>query len=139
MSVATYLGFDVGVKKTGIAIANSITKNAKGIMVVKHHKNGQTNWTDIDKIITQYQPKLFIVGLALQDTKMQEISYISKSFARKLTAKYKIDVVLVDEHLSSNEAKTRLKWNIKHKNADKCAIDKVAAEIILQTWLNEYS
>ena len=44
MSVKTYLGFDVGTKRTGVAIANSLTSQASGIEVVTHHKNGSTNW-----------------------------------------------------------------------------------------------
>ncbi len=37
--IKTYLGFDVGTKRTGIAIANSLTNQAIGIDVVTHHKN----------------------------------------------------------------------------------------------------
>ncbi len=136
MDIETYIGFDVGKKRTGVAIANSITKVANGIGVVKHYKDGSTNWDDIDKIIKRYNPQLFIVGLALHNGNMQEISYISKSFAKKLTLKYHTKVLFIDENLSSKEAKTRLKWSINHKNANKGEIDKLSAEIILQTWLN---
>ncbi len=134
--IQTYIGFDVGTKKTGVAIANSITKVASGIGVVKHYKDGSTNWDAIDEFIKQYDPQLFIVGLALHNGKMQKISYISKAFAKKLTLRYQKEVLFIDENLSSNEAKTRLKWSINHKNANKEEIDKLSAEIILQTWLN---
>ena len=39
----------------------------------------------------------------------------------------------MDEHLSSSEAKNQLKWHYAHKNADRGAVDKKSAELILQT------
>ena len=45
MTIKTYLGFDVGTKRTGIAIANSLTSHAIGIETVIHHKDGSTNWS----------------------------------------------------------------------------------------------
>ena len=65
------------------------------------------------------------------------MTYIAKSFCRKLEKRFSIDVVFVDEFLSSSEAKNQLKWNHAHKNADRGVVDKKSAELILQTWLNE--
>ena len=138
MTIKTYLGFDVGTKRTGIAIANSLTAQANGIATVIHNKDGSTNWIQLEEIIKQHKPYQFIVGLPLdQDNKGQEMTYIAKSFGRKLEKRFSIDVVFVDEHLSSSEAKNQLKWHYAHKNADRGAVDKKSAELILQTWLNE--
>ena len=41
MIIKTYLGFDVGTKRTGIAIANSLTAQANGIATVIHNKEVQ--------------------------------------------------------------------------------------------------
>jgi putative Holliday junction resolvase len=46
-------------------------------------------------------------------------------------------VTLVDEYLSSIDAKKNLKYNHFHKNANRGEVDKASAQIILQTWLNE--
>lgn len=136
MKIETYLSFDVGTKRTGVAIANSLTLQANGIEVVSHHKNGSTNWDKFDKIIKQHAISLFIVGVAYdQDGKEQEMTFIAKSFARKLTARYNIEVALVDEYLSSNEAKKQLKYNHHHENAKRGEVDKRSAALILQTWL----
>ena len=54
MSITTYLGFDVGTKRTGVAIANSLTLQASGIEVVTHHKDGSTNWEGFDAIISTH-------------------------------------------------------------------------------------
>ena len=138
MTIKTYLGFDVGTKRTGIAIANSLTAQANGIATVIHNKDGSTNWIHLEEIIKQHSPNKFIVGLPLdQENKEQEMTFITKSFGRKLEKRFSIDVIFVDEHLSSSEAKNQLKWHYAHKNADRGEVDKKSAELILQTWLNE--
>ena len=138
MTIKTYLGFDVGTKRTGIAIANSLTAQANGIATVIHNKDGSTNWIQLEEIIKQHSPNKFIVGLPLdKENKEQEMTFIAKSFGRKLEKRFSIDVVFVDEFLSSSEAKNQLKWYHAHKNADRGVVDKKSAELILQTWLNE--
>ena len=138
MTVKTYLGFDVGTKRTGVAIANSITVLANGIDTVVHHKDGTTNWSHFEKIISQHSPSAFIVGLPLdKENKEQEMTFIAKSFGRKLAQRFDVEVFFIDEHLSSSEAKKELKWHYAHKNADRGEVDKRSAELILQTWLNE--
>ena len=138
MTIKTYLGFDVGTKRTSIAIANSLTAQANGIATVIHNKDGSTNWIHLEEIIKQHSPNKFIVGLPFdQENKEQEMTFIAKSFGRKLEKRFSIDGVFVDEHLSSSEAKNQLKWHYAHKNAYRGAVDKKSAELILQTWLNE--
>jgi putative Holliday junction resolvase len=138
MTIKTYLGFDVGTKRTGVAIANSLTSQANGIDTVIHNKDGSTNWKDLKHLISQHNPDAFIVGLPLdKDNKEQEMTFIAKSFARKLEERFNISVFFIDEYLSSSEAKNQLKWHYAHKNADRGDVDKRSAELILQTWLNE--
>ncbi len=138
MGINTYLGFDVGTKRTGVAIANSLTRQASGIEVVTHHNNGSTNWKAFDHIINAHSIDLFIVGLPLdKDETDQEMSFIAKSFGRKLAKKYGIEVVFVNEYLSSSQAKKNLKYSHHHKNANRGEVDKQSAQLILQTWIHE--
>ena len=132
MTVKTYLGFDVGTKRTGIAIANSLTSHANGIETVTHNKDGSTNWTQLEAVIKQHNPDAFIVGLPLdEENKEQEMTFIAKSFGTKLKMRFSIDVFFIDEYLSSSEAKNQLKWHYAHKNADRADVDKRSAELIL--------
>ena len=138
MTIKTYLGFDVGTKRTGVAIANSLTSHANGIETVLHNKDGSTNWSQLEAIIQKHSPDAFIVGLPLdEENKEQEMTFIAKSFGRKLKKRFSIEVFFIDEYLSSSEAKNQLKWHYAHKNADRADVDKRSAELILQTWLNE--
>ena len=138
MTIKTYLGFDVGTKRTGIAIANSLTSHASGIETILHNKDGSTNWAKLEKAINKHQPDKFIVGVPLdKDNKEQEMTFIARSFGRKLEKRFDKEVIFIDEYLSSSEAKKQLKWHYAHKNADRGDVDKRSAKLILQTWLNE--
>ncbi len=138
MSVKTYLGFDVGTKRTGVAIANSLTNKASAIETIRHHKDGSTNWQQIDQIINKHPTDIIVVGVPYdENNKEQEMIYIARSFGRKITDRFDIEVVFVDEYLSSSEAKNQLKWHYSHKNADRSEVDMRSAQLILQTWLNE--
>ena len=57
MTIKTYLGFDVGTKRTGVAIANSLTAQANGIDTVIHNKDGSTNWKGLENLISQHNPR----------------------------------------------------------------------------------
>ena len=134
MIIKTYLCFDVCTKRTGIAIANSLTAQANVIATVIHNKDGSTNWIQLEEIIKQHKPNQFIVGLPLdQENKEQEMTFIAKSFGRKLEKRFSIGVVFVDEHLSSSEAKNQLKWHYANKNADRGTVAVSYTHLTLPT------
>ncbi len=138
MNIKTYLGFDVGTKRTGIAISNNITHIANGISVVKNNKDGSTNFQKFNKIINAHDVDLFIVGLPFDaNNKEQEMTFIARSFGYKLADRYNIETVFIDEYLSSYDAKKQLKYNHYHPNAKREDIDKFSAALILQTWLDD--
>jgi putative Holliday junction resolvase len=138
VNIETYLGFDVGTKRTGVAIANSLTQTANGIGVVKNNKDGSTNFVDFDEIVNAHNVSKFIIGLPFdKDGKAQEMTFIAKSFGRKITNRYNIEAVFIDEYLSSFDAKKQLKYNYCHPNAKRSDVDKQSSQLILQTWINE--
>ncbi len=138
MKIETYLGFDVGSKRTGVAIANNLVAQASGIGVVTHHKNGATNWGEFDQIINTHKISRFVVGLPLdKNGGEQKMSLIARSFAKKLEKRYQTKVEMIDEYLSSFDARSQLKYNPYHPNAKRSEVDRRSAQLILQTWLNE--
>ncbi len=138
VNIDTYLGFDVGTKRTGVAIANSLTNTANGIQVVTNNKDGSIDFEQYDKIVKAHNVRLFVVGLPLgKDGEKQEMSFIAQSFGRKLTDRYSVETVFIDEHLSSFEAKKQLKYCHYHPNAKRGEVDKRSAALILQTWIEE--
>ena len=74
------------------------------------------------------------------DGTASELSERTHRFARRLQGRYNIDVQMVDERLTSREAKSMLQEEQrsgarKGKMSDLTKIDHLAAALILQTWL----
>ena len=57
----TVMAFDFGIKNIGIAIGQEITKTASTFYSLKALK-GEPDWDELDKIVAEWKPNLFIVG-----------------------------------------------------------------------------
>ncbi len=125
------LGFDFGSQKIGIASGQSLTATASPLSIIKA-KNGIPNWDELGQLLTQWQPALIVVGLPLNmDGSESELSKRASKFARRLAAKSDCAVALMDERLSSREAR-----DIGGKDKD---IDDIAAVLILESWFRANS
>ena len=143
----TILGFDYGTKRIGIAIAQEVTSTVSPLVTVNAVKQ-KPDWTAIEKLITEWQPDLLVVGLPLHmDGSEQETTQLAKKFANQLNGRFNLPVELVDERLTSEEAEmyledTRQKGKKKKSGSsalfqDKAQIDMIAAQLILQSWLSQ--
>ncbi|MFT7686315.1 MAG: putative Holliday junction resolvase [Candidatus Azotimanducaceae bacterium] len=123
------MSFDYGTKKMGVAIGQTVTASANPLKKISA-KDGIPNWNDIDKLVKEWQPDLFVVGLPLNmDGSESEISIRAKKFARRLTGRFNIPHKTVDERLSSFEAKLYA--------GESDDIDSIAASLILGTYFRE--
>ncbi|MAH73354.1 MAG: Holliday junction resolvase RuvX [Cellvibrionales bacterium TMED49] len=126
-SYQALIGFDFGLKRIGVATANTTTRIATPLTIL-HAQNGVPNWTDISLIIDEWSPDLFVIGLPLNmDDSDGRLCSRAKKFARRVSARFNKRAVMVDERLSSHEA-TKIRPSGK--------IDDLAATFILETWLN---
>lgn len=124
------LGFDFGMKYIGVATGQEVTKTATPLKTIKA-KDGIPNWNEVASLIEDWAPQALIVGNPLNmDDTSQHITLCAKKFANRLQHKYKLPVHLVDERLTTWEAKQRLTaGKIAEFNAE-------AAAIITEQWLN---
>ena len=131
----TVLAFDFGLKQIGIAFGQTITKQSTGIKIIKA-KNGIPNWDEIKTIVEEWNPKTLIVGLPVNmDNSESEMSSLARTFAKDLKDRIHNSVKLMDERLSSREAKNKVKEFSKNFNTTKA--DHIAAAFILQSYLND--
>ena len=122
------MGFDFGTSKIGIAVGQKITASASPISVVKA-KDGKPNWSQLDKVIGEWQPRLFVVGLPLNmDDSENVMTKAAVRFAKRLNGRYGIPFEMVDERLSTFEAKQDTLEDI----------DATSASLILETWLSNF-
>lgn len=125
----TWLAFDYGMHRIGVAIANSITDDARPLTII-HGKSRAQHLEQVQQLITTWQPKELIVGLPLlTDGQEQPLTAQARRFARQLEGRFGLPVHLVNEWGTTRAAKKL----VDAKDDD----DHVAAAIILQRWLDE--
>ncbi len=136
MSQRTLLGFDFGTKRIGVAIGQELTCTARALVTL-NNINGAPDWKAIRRLIEQWQPAALVVGLPLNlDGSDHEITRLARRFGNRLTGRYNLPVYTMDERLSSSEAEAQLAEQGRYEKAD---IDKLAAQLILQGWLEHHS
>ena len=132
------LGFDYGRRAIGVALGNRLTGTARALAVLRNGEGGP-EWNDCDALVKAWQPETLVVGLPLTlDGGEQAASRGARAFAEALTQRYGIAVAFADERSTSQEAARRFAARraaglAKRKHAE--AIDAVAAEVILESWL----
>ncbi|MGB7194519.1 MAG: Holliday junction resolvase RuvX [Collimonas pratensis] len=125
----TVLGFDFGLKRIGVAVGNTVLKQAQPLQVISAATN-DGKFADIALLIKEWQPVLCVVGLPLHpDGAEHEMSVRCQRFANQLHGRYAVATVLVDERYSSAV--------IKQQRGE--VIDDQAAAIILQQYFDDLS
>ena len=131
--VTKLLGFDFGLRKIGVAVGQTLTRTANPVTTLLARR-GKPDWAAIDELVLAWTPDALVVGLPLNmDGTEAEPAFAAKKFSRQLGQRHKLPVFLVDERLTSLEAKRELPLK-----ADALDVDALAAKIILETWLSEY-
>lgn len=119
------LGFDFGEHRTGIAIANTVTRQARPLTTIEA-QTGAARWSAVQRLVDEWHPARFVVGIPHHpDGAPHEMTARCERFARQLEGRYGRPVARVDERYSSAVA---------GRVAD---VDAEAAAVILQQWLNE--
>jgi putative Holliday junction resolvase len=134
----TYLGFDFGSKKIGVAVGQLMTVTASPLQTIKSI-NQTPNWEIISQLIKQWQPVGFVVGVSKQDDGSDNIiTPRMRKFCRQLEGRFGKPAYSQDERLSTFEAK-QLLFDELHLSASKLweVQDQLAAQLILQSWLSD--
>ncbi|MGB4497127.1 MAG: Holliday junction resolvase RuvX [Methylococcaceae bacterium] len=134
----TFLGFDFGTKKIGVAVGQLTTKTANSLETLRS-PNQTPNWQAIEKLIKEWQPAGFVVGISRQfDGTDNPVTPKMLKFCNQLNGRFNLPVHQQDESLSTFEAKQML-FDDVHVNATKlwAVQDELAAQLILQSWLNQ--
>jgi len=136
--VITVMGFDYGARRIGIAVGNAITNSARAVDVLINGERGP-DWHRLGTLLREWHPDALLVGLPLKlDDSEQHNSRAARAFATELEQRYGLPVRLVDERHSSQEAAQRFaarRAGGAARRKDAAALDAVAAEIIVERWL----
>lgn len=131
----TLLGFDFGLRRIGVAVGQRVTGTATALTTLAA-RDGQPDWAQIARLLETWHPDALVVGLPLQlDGTDSEVTRAAQRFARRLEGRFHLPVFLHDERLSSHTAEQWL-WEHAGKLPAAGAADRVAAQVILQDWLD---
>ena len=131
------LAIDFGLRNMGVAVGNTLSRTAQPLAII-NARDGVPDWDALAKFIEEWQPQRVVVGHPLNmDGTESDISKRVMKFARQIEGRYQRIVTLVDERLSSREAKAAALASGHNGDFAAKPIDDEAAAIILSTWLNE--
>jgi len=133
------VAFDFGLKHIGMAVGQEITNTAQTFYSLKA-ESGEPNWDELDIIVRDWQPKLFVVGNPINmDGSDSDMKEKSDKFSNLIRQRYNIPVELMDERLSTREARERMKSDSGHFVDASADTHQISAQIILESWFREKS
>ncbi|UBX47779.1 Holliday junction resolvase RuvX [Providencia alcalifaciens] len=137
MSARTLLAFDFGTKSIGVAVGQGITGTARALASLKA-SDGRPDWSQIEKLLKEWQPQLVIVGLPLNmDGTEQLVTSQARNFANRIHGRFGVQVKLHDERLSTVEAKAGLFEQGGYRALSKGKVDSASAVVILESWFEQ--
>ncbi len=102
-NIATFIAFDYGEKRTGVAVGNRLlgTAQAQGSI----HAQGDARFVQIEKRLKEWQPDAIVIGVPFHpDGAAHENTARAKKFGRQLQGRFGLPVYEVDERYSTTEA-----------------------------------
>jgi putative Holliday junction resolvase len=123
----TVLGFDFGLKRIGVAVGNTLLRQAQPLKIIDAATN-DAKFAEIAVLIEAWAPKRCVVGLPLHpDGAEHEMTVRCRRFANQLHGRYGVEAILVDERYSSAVL-------ARHRGE---RIDAEAAALILQQYFDD--
>jgi putative Holliday junction resolvase len=100
----SFLAFDFGAKRTGVASGNTVTRCATPLSTIATEKADE-RFAAIEKFIRDYQPDALVVGVPRHpDGAPHDNTRRAQRFARQLHGRFRLPVHEVDERYTSTEA-----------------------------------
>lgn len=133
------LGLDVGSRRIGIAVSDPLGITAQGLETLQR-KNKHYDFQHLQRLIREYEVKEIVVGLPLRMSGAEGAqSEKMRVFADDLRKKFGLPVHLWDERLTSAEANRFLRETELSIEKRGKAVDRMAAVLILQSWMEQKS
>jgi len=132
----TFLAFDFGTTRIGVAVGQEMLGTATALAPVPA-RDGIPNKEVLKKLIDEWQPDVFIVGLPINmDGTESEMSRRARKFGNRLYGQYGKPWFGVDERGTTKQAKSIAK-DLGHKGSYKeNPVDGIAAQLILEAWFD---
>ena len=122
----SYLAFDYGTRRVGVACGNSLLGQARPLKTIA--AEGSARFVAVQALIREWQPDALVVGVPFHpDGAPHDTTARARRFARQLHGRFGLPVHEVDERYTSTEALA----------AGASDVDATAAALILDQYLRE--
>lgn len=128
------LGFDFGTTRIGVAAGQSLTGTASPLQPIAA-RDGIPDWNILDKLVNEWQPSALVIGIPLNmDGTISDMARRARKFANRLHERSKVPCFLIDERLTTREAKQISLSRGGSTNFKENSVDGIAAQLILEDW-----
>jgi len=132
----TVLAFDFGLRQIGAAVGNSLLGSTRSLAIVRA-KDGVPDWAAVQRLVEEWDPDLLLVGDPLNmDGSAGDLCQRARKFGRQLHGRLGLPVTMVDERLTSFEAKQISREQGHRGDYKRRPVDSLAAELLLRSWLD---
>jgi putative Holliday junction resolvase len=122
----TFLAFDYGTRRIGVATGNALTRSATPLTTLS--QQGDARFDAIGKLVSEWRPDALVVGVPRHpDGAPHDNTQRAQRFARQLHGRFKLPVHEVDERYTTTEARGAQD------------VDAAAAAIILEQFLGSHT
>jgi putative holliday junction resolvase len=137
--VGRILAIDYGSRRMGLAVSDPLGITSQGIETLQR-KNKRNDFSRLGQVIREYNVQEIVLGYPLRMSGAEGIQSEKVSgFAEELREKFKLPVYLWDERLTSAEANRVLREADLSIQKRAQAVDRMAAVLILQSFLQARS
>jgi len=133
----TIIAIDFGLRNIGVAVGNTLSLTSRPLTILQA-RDGVPDWGALSSIFDEWRPDRILVGNPLNmDDSESDMGRQAARFARRIEGRFGLPVTLVDERLSSREAKANALAAGHRGDFASIPVDDEAAAIILATWLHQ--
>ncbi|NWO05738.1 MAG: Holliday junction resolvase RuvX [Alteromonadaceae bacterium] len=131
------LAFDFGTRRIGVATGQQMLGTGQPLSMIPA-RDGIPDWQVIEQLLAEWQPDIVLVGLPLNmDDTENDMCARARKFGKRLHGRYHVPVEMVDERLTSFEAKGEVMAAGGSRDFGRHGVDDRAAVLILETWCRE--
>ncbi|CDB32093.1 putative Holliday junction resolvase [Clostridium sp. CAG:575] len=133
------LGIDYGDARVGIAITDPLNITAQGLETIQRKDSDKVVLRRLDEILERYEVDTIVVGMPLNLKGEKTVrAEVTEKFIHKLKCKYnKINIVTVDERLTTVAAHKTMNFLDVNKNKKREIVDTISAVYILETYMGQ--
>lgn len=127
----SFLAFDFGSRRVGVAVGNSLLRSAQPVTTVA--AQGEARFAAIARLLAEWQPDALVIGVPFHpDGAAHDNTQRARAFGRQLRGRFRLPVHEVDERYSTTEALARGGAGARGS----AGVDAAAAAVILEQFLH---